>query len=51
MSRSYKVAIKESIKKILKTDDKVSSKLEILDILPSGRMAELLEKKLLEGRF
>jgi hypothetical protein len=46
MSRAYRIAVKESIKRIVRARDHVSTDLEILGILPKEQMAELLAEAL-----
>lgn len=49
MSRAYRITVKESLKKDLSASDEVCSDLEILEILPSDQMAELMRGEL-KGR-
>jgi hypothetical protein len=49
MSRAYRIKVSESLRRILRATDHVSSPLELLGILPKEQMAELLAKEL-EGR-
>ena len=46
MSRAYRITVKESLKKDLSASDEVCSDLEILEILPSDQMAELMRGEL-----
>src|SRR5262249_24015753 len=46
MSRAYRIAVKESIKRVVRARDHVSTSLEILGILPKEQMAELLGAEL-----
>ena len=46
MSRAYRIKVSESLTKIIKADDSVSTTLELLDILPPEEMAELLGEQL-----
>jgi hypothetical protein len=46
MSRAYRIAVRESIKRVIRARDHVSTELEILDILPREQMAQLLEREL-----
>ena len=46
MSRAYRIAVRESIKRIVRARDHVSTQLEILGILPQDQMAELLAGEL-----
>src|ERR1051326_5779608 len=49
MSRSYRISVRECINRVIKAEDKVTTQLEILEILPPevmGRMlADELEKR------
>jgi hypothetical protein len=49
MSRSYRIAIRETLRRVVRAHDRVSTQLEILEVLPADRMAELLAREL-EGR-
>ncbi|MBY0525241.1 MAG: hypothetical protein K2R98_17675 [Gemmataceae bacterium] len=49
MSRAYRIRVKESLKKVVRGHDRVSTQLEILEVLPCEQMAQLLEKEL-QGR-
>lgn len=51
MSRAYRVAITEQLRRHVQVEDGVSSKLEVLPILPSERMGELLGAELAERGF
>jgi hypothetical protein len=46
MSRSFRIAVRESVNKVIKAEDKVSTKLEILEVLPPEQMAGLLADEL-----
>src|SRR3954471_10926202 len=46
MSRSYRIAIRESLRRVLRAHDRVSTQLEILEVLPCDEMAELLAQEL-----
>jgi hypothetical protein len=46
MSRAYRIKVSESLNRIIRASDHVSTQLEILEILPSEAMAELLEQEL-----
>src|SRR5437763_14432415 len=46
MSRSYRIAIREHLRRVLKATDRVSTQLEILEVLPTARMAGLLAEEL-----
>lgn len=51
MSRAYRVAVNEQLRRHIQVEDGVSSKLEVLPILPSERMGELLGAELSERGF
>lgn len=51
MSRAYRIKVKESIKKHIKADDGVSSRLDILQVLPPEQMEQLLECDLQEKGY
>src|SRR5262249_50768573 len=51
MSRAYRIKVRESLKKILRASDRVSTQLEILEILPPEQMAELLANELIGRGF
>jgi hypothetical protein len=46
MSRAYRIRVRESLKRVLRAHDKVSTQLEILEILPPEQMAQLLGEEL-----
>jgi hypothetical protein len=51
MSRAYRIAISEQLRRHIQVEDGVSSTLEVLPILPSERMGELLGAELVERGF
>lgn len=51
MSRAYRIRISESLRRHVKVDDGIQSKLEILEILPPEQTAALLERELQAGGF
>ncbi len=51
MSRSYRIAIRETLRRVVKAHDKVSTQLEILEVLPADEMAELLAEELEKRGF
>src|SRR5438034_631465 len=51
MSRAYKIKIKESARHVLRASDHVSTQLELLEILPPERMADLLASELQKRGF
>ncbi len=46
MSRAYRIKISESLHRVIRASDHVSTQLELLEILPSEQMAGLLEQEL-----
>ena len=46
MSRAYRIKVSESLHKIIRAEDRVSTCLEILNVLPQEEMAELLAQEL-----
>jgi hypothetical protein len=46
MSRAYRIRVRESLKKVLRAHDKVSTQLEILEVLPQDQMGQLLAEEL-----
>jgi len=51
MSRAYRIRISESLRRHIKVDDGIQSKLEILAILPPEQTAALLERELEAAGF
>jgi hypothetical protein len=51
MSRAYKIKVAERARHVLRARDHVSTHLELLAILPTERMAELLARELQERGF
>lgn len=51
MSRAYRVSVKESIRRVVRAEDHVSSQLEMLDILPCDQMADLLAAELVKQGY
>ncbi len=49
MSRAYRIRVSESVHRVLRAGDRVSTQLEILEVLPPQQMSELLAQEL-EGR-
>ena len=49
MSRAYRISVKETLRRVIRANDRVSTQLEILEVLPEEQMAELLAREL-EGR-
>ncbi|HZT79328.1 MAG TPA: hypothetical protein VFA26_03850 [Gemmataceae bacterium] len=46
MSRAYRIRVRESLSKVVKAHDRISTQLEVLEILPREQMAELLGREL-----
>jgi hypothetical protein len=46
MSRSYRVSVQESQNRVIRAEDRVSTQLELLEVLPPEQMAALLEQEL-----
>ena len=51
MSRSYRISVRECVNRVIKAEDRVSTQLEILEILPPEQMAGLLADELEKGGF
>jgi hypothetical protein len=51
MSRTYRVSVSESLSRIIKAEDRVSTQLEILQVLPPEQMAGLLADELVKQGF
>jgi FtsH ternary system domain X5 len=51
MSRAYRIRVSESIRRVIRASDHVSTRLEILQILPPEDMAALLRKELEQHGF
>jgi len=51
MSRAYRISVKESVNRVIKAEDKVSTHLEILEVLPPEQMGELLARELEKRGF
>ncbi len=49
MSRAYRIRVSESLKRVLRAHDRVSTQLELLEVLPPEQMGQLLAAEL-EGR-
>ena len=46
MSRSYRIRVRETLRRVIRAEDHVSSQLEVLEILPADQMADLLAEEL-----
>jgi fructose-1,6-bisphosphatase/inositol monophosphatase family enzyme len=51
MSRAYRIAVKENLKRIIRAKDHVSTQVEILEVLPKEQMAQLLKEELQRRGF
>src|ERR1700677_1649686 len=51
MSRAYRISVQESLRRVLRASDHVSTTLELLDILPPEQMADLLAQELQRRGF
>jgi hypothetical protein len=51
MSRSYRISVRECVNRTIKAEDRVSTQLEILEILPPEQMAGLLADELEKGGY
>lgn len=51
MSRAYRIKVRETLNRVIRAEDHVSTQLELLEILPSGEMAELLASELMRRGF
>ena len=51
MSRSYRIRVRETLRRVIRAADHVSSQLELLEILPPEQMAELLVQELAARGF
>jgi tryptophan 2,3-dioxygenase len=46
MSRAYRIKVRESLQRVIRATDHVSTQLEVLEILPADQMAQLLGEEL-----
>jgi FtsH ternary system domain X5 len=51
MSRSYRISVRESVHRVIKAEDRVSTQLEVLEVLPPEQMAGLLADELVRRGF
>jgi nucleotide-binding universal stress UspA family protein len=51
MSRAYRIKVRESLRRTLRAHDRVSTQLELLEILPAEQMAQLLAEELKRRGF
>ena len=46
MSRAYRIRVRESLRRVIRAHDRVSTQLELLEVLPPEQMAQLLREEL-----
>jgi hypothetical protein len=51
MSRAYRIRVRESLSRVVKAHDRVSTQLEVLEILPREQMGELIAQELEKRGF
>jgi DNA anti-recombination protein RmuC len=51
MSRSFRIKVRETLRRVIRASDHVSSQVELLEILPPEQMGELLAKELVARGF
>jgi hypothetical protein len=51
MSRSYRISVRECVNRVIKAEDRVSTQLEVLEVLPPEQMAGLLAEELKKHGF
>ncbi len=51
MSRAYRVRVRESVRRVVRAEDHVTTSLELLEILPKEELAELLRAELVGRGF
>jgi hypothetical protein len=51
MSRAYRIRVRESVTRVVKAHDRISTQLEVLEILPPEQMGELLAQELEKRGF
>jgi hypothetical protein len=51
MSRAYRIRVRESVTRVIKAHDRISTQLELLEILPADQMGELLAQELEKRGF
>jgi hypothetical protein len=51
MSRAYRISVKESVNRVIRAEDQVSTELEIIEVLPCEDMARLLADELEKRGF
>jgi len=51
MSRAYRIKVRESLRRVIRAHDRVGTQLELLEVLPRDRMAQLLCEELKRRGF
>jgi hypothetical protein len=51
MSRAYRVKVRETLRQVIRAEDHVGTRLELLEILPPEAMADLLRRELIGRGF
>lgn len=51
MSRAYRIRVRESLARVVRAQDQVSTQLELLELLPREQMAEMLGRELTARGF
>jgi hypothetical protein len=51
MSRAYRITVRESLHRVIRASDHVSTQLELLEVLPADQMAQLLAEELKRRGF
>jgi hypothetical protein len=51
MSRAYRIRVREGLRKVVRAEDRVSTQLELLALLPPEQMADLLAAELCQRGF
>ncbi len=51
MSRAYRISVRETLRRVIRAHDRVSTQLELLEILSPEEMAELLSQELEQRGF
>src|SRR6516165_9760202 len=51
MSRAYRIKVRQSLDRTIRAEDSVSTRLEILEVLPADQMAGLLAAELAAGGY
>lgn len=51
MSRAYRIKVSETVHRVIRAEDHVSSQLEILEILPADQMSDLMAAELVKQGF